>query len=333
MIQTLKVSVVKLLVHVLKFLYRGNDREMSVDQALWKINKLFGIDRLLSGFEIDATVSYYSESDWAYRLYHSQSNAMHMAVSTDDTLDSRDYYYQPKFVSTQIDKIDAKRVLELGCGKGFNSIFLAKTHPTVSFIGTDITPVHIESAQKDKESLKNLEFEYGNFNKLNFPDESFDVIFAFECLCHANDFQEPLQEIFRLLKPGGKFIIFDGFRRSQLSEFPKNIQDATRLTEMAMAVQNGFSILEDWLKCANQSGLKVDIANDISLRIQPDLRRLQKMSTIFFNSYWISQIIKTILPAHLVQNSVAGILMPYVTQTHLGSLTYHEIVLSRPLKL
>jgi ubiquinone/menaquinone biosynthesis C-methylase UbiE len=61
-----------------------------------------------------------------------------------------------------------KNVLELGCGKGFNSIYLAKRLPETELIGIDITDHHLKIAQKKSRGIENLRFIYGDFHKLDF---------------------------------------------------------------------------------------------------------------------------------------------------------------------
>ena len=42
-----------------------------------------------------------------------------------------------------------------------------------------------------------------------FPDASFDAVFSFEATCHAANRVEVYSEIFRVLKPGGKFAMYE----------------------------------------------------------------------------------------------------------------------------
>ena len=107
-----------------------------------------------------------------------------------------------------------KRILEVGCGKGFNSVYLASQCPARNFVGIDLTPLHVALAQKAGQALANLRFARGNFQQLDFPDHSFDLVFGVETLCHASDVAEVYAELFRVLRPGGRVVIFDGYRLS-----------------------------------------------------------------------------------------------------------------------
>ena len=181
-----------------------------------------------------------------------------LALNFDGVFQTDGYYVQPQIVGEQIDRLCAKDVLEIGCGKGFNSQFLAEQHPNVKFTGVDLTPLHIKIASQKASKTNNLSFQIGDFHKLDFPDQSFDIVFAFECLCHAKQPQTPLAEIFRILRPGGQLIIFDGYRKAELATFDRDLQMATYLTETSMAVQHGFAEIESWLNVAKSAGFDVD---------------------------------------------------------------------------
>jgi cyclopropane fatty-acyl-phospholipid synthase-like methyltransferase len=105
------------------------------------------------------------------------------------------------------------KVLDAGCGVGGSVIYLAKNigcHST----GITLAPNQIKSANEyaAKENvLDKVDFKEMDFTKTTFENNSFDIVWAIESVCHADDKNEFLKEAFRLLKKGGKLIVADYF--------------------------------------------------------------------------------------------------------------------------
>ncbi|NEP22008.1 class I SAM-dependent methyltransferase [Moorena sp. SIO3I6] len=325
----MKKLIIKLLTAGIKNNYYQPTEELSLENAIAQIDHFFGRDSMLKEFDADITVPYYTQSELGYRLYHSAEDAIHMALNFDGVFNVDGYQAQPRIVAEQIDKLGATNVLEVGCGKGFNSLFLAQQFPSVQFVGIDLTPSHIAIANRKVRDFTNLTYQIGDFNCLNFPSQSFDLVFACECLCHAHQPRITLAEIFRILRPGGKLVIFDGYRQAKLESFSQELQTLTQLTEIGMAVQHGFCELEDWTEVAKNVGFSVETREDLTFAIQPTLLRLQSLSLLFFKSYWRSKVLTFLLPKYLVRNAVPGLLMHFAFNTNQGSLGYYKFILNR----
>lgn len=113
-----------------------------------------------------------------------------------------------------LDGTTLAQVLDVGCGVGGTSIYLAKKYPQVYFTGINITPVHIEMAKQfamQRQVTANTQFLEKNFTDTQFPDNFFDGIFALESTNYASDITAYLKEMYRVLKPGRRFVILDGF--------------------------------------------------------------------------------------------------------------------------
>ncbi len=123
-----------------------------------------------------------------------------------------------------------QKILDSGCGVGGTSLFLAKKYPKTHFYGITLAINELKLAEKLKKDLKiqNVEFLQRSYNNTGFSDNFFDGIFALETICYAEDIELAIRELRRILKPTGKIVIIDIFRKynrnkSFLSNIKKNI--------------------------------------------------------------------------------------------------------------
>src|SRR5947207_8795298 len=98
------------------------------------------------------------------------------------------------------------KVLEIGCGLGTDGAQFAKAG--ADYTGIDLTEASIELARKRFElsGLKG-EFRVADAEKLDFADETFDVVYSHGVLHHTPDTAGAVREIQRILKPGGRAIV------------------------------------------------------------------------------------------------------------------------------
>jgi SAM-dependent methyltransferase len=100
-------------------------------------------------------------------------------------------------------------LLEIGCGTGQNSFFLARK-TGLSVLGTDICVPFIEEARQ-RFQLPNLRYDVLDFNQAaQFRGETFDYIVGNGILHHLyHHLDDALVNMRRLLKPGGKIIFLE----------------------------------------------------------------------------------------------------------------------------
>lgn len=101
--------------------------------------------------------------------------------------------------------INQKSILEVGCGRGDFSLFLAEKGAKVH--GTDFSDSAIDIAKAKLKGGGEVEFSVVDAQQMPFQDETFDVIYSCECLEHIPNPELALQEMFRTLKKGGIAVV------------------------------------------------------------------------------------------------------------------------------
>lgn len=127
-------------------------------------------------------------------------------------------------VASQID-LTGKRVLEVSCGHGGGASYLMRTLGPASYTGLDLNPIGVDFCRK-KHQLPGLDFVAGSAEKLPFPDQSFDAVINIEASHCYPRFPRFLDEVTRVLSPGGHFLYADARRREELAKWEEALGDA-----------------------------------------------------------------------------------------------------------
>ncbi len=110
------------------------------------------------------------------------------------------------FTKLEINLLNGKKLLDVGCGDGGDALILANLEADV--VGIDIKP-HQNWQIIEK---NNLRFNVADSLNLPFQDESFDIVLEKDMIHHIKDPQRALTEIKRVTKKGGQIIIIEANR-------------------------------------------------------------------------------------------------------------------------
>jgi len=269
---------------------------------------------------------YYDRSFLGYSVFHSKDGAVHLALTPGAGATREDFEVQASEVSEVIGEIDAQTVLEVGCGRGFNLALLAGTYPKRRFFGIDYSPSHVKAAKKRLKKHANAQMSFGDFHALpEFSDEQFDLIYAVETLCHAQYFPVVFSELQRVLPRGGVLIVYDGFRE-RVQDADADMMSAIRFTERAMAVPQ-FAEIDRFAADAQKAGFEILQNTDRTDDALPNARKLERLARRFFRRPYLPRTRIPLAPRKLVQNAVAGLLMP--TLMDCRALSYRRLVLRK----
>ncbi len=105
-------------------------------------------------------------------------------------------------------EVAGKRVLDLGCGSGGVTIYIAEKYGPAFITGFDVEQPAIDRAKAKAAELPvevaaHIGFVRGDPGPLPFADASFDVVFSKDAMVHVADKESLFADIFRVLAPGG----------------------------------------------------------------------------------------------------------------------------------
>ncbi|MDD5207217.1 MAG: class I SAM-dependent methyltransferase [Desulfobacterales bacterium] len=143
-----------------------------------------------------------------------------------------DGYYR-QVAEDVVARTKAGKILDLGTGPGYLPIEIAKISGFITVVGIDLSARLIEAAKRNalRAGLeKRIHFQTGNASSLEFPDGSFDMVISTGMLHMLRNPVKVIEEIHRVLKPGGEGWIYDPARiSSQIS--PKEWRASLSLRE------------------------------------------------------------------------------------------------------
>jgi ubiquinone/menaquinone biosynthesis C-methylase UbiE len=145
-----------------------------------------------------------------WNQYINDIEVAHHKIGTKEFFDELEAYryqkleYLPKIVS--FPKYKGKKVLEIGCGVGIDSLQFARAGAELT--GVDLTPNAIKLAGLNLEIHGyRATFVNQNAEDLKLPENHFDAVYSHGVLHHTPRPWKAIEEVYRVLKPGGEAII------------------------------------------------------------------------------------------------------------------------------
>ncbi len=197
-----------------------------------------------------------------------------------------------------------QHVLDAGCGIGGSAVWLAENYG-VNVLGITLSQQQVDRATENakKRGVNQLtKFDKQDFTDIKAPDESFDVVWALESASCALEKREFLAEVFRVLRPGGRLVMSDGFRRgrsySQEDEaFLKSFLFRWAIPDLVTP--------DEFTTAMKEAGFEDVVFEDVSKQAEPSMRRLSQISSWSLPIARFLEKIK-LAPSVSVQSAEAG---------------------------
>jgi len=156
-------------------------------------------------------------------------------------------------------------VLDLGSGAGLDSFLAAsKVGKKGRVIGVDMTPEMIEKARENAREggYRNVEFRLGEIENLPVADNHVDVVISNCVINLVPDKIRAFQEVFRVLKPGGRLMISDLVLLRELPDVIKNSVEAY------IGCLSGAIMRDEYLAAIKEAGFQgVRVVDETSFPI------------------------------------------------------------------
>lgn len=188
------------------------------------------------------------------------------------------------FEKLSVNQVTPFVVADLGCGLGATLRYGAKKYRGMAGKGVTLVPWQVDQARSLNTACKateSIEIIEGDYCHTKFADNSLDAVIAIESSCYASGANKSdlLSEIHRILKPGGRFVISDGFLKKPLGTegFLRSVYDQL-CASWALTELGNIKAVEGYLQQLKFKDIAIE---DVSMNIAPSVAHVP-FTVIYF---------------------------------------------------
>jgi len=298
-----------------------------IERLLGRLGTAFDLDRLAAaGCDAAAVRRYYRATRWAYSRFHDTQNTLHVGLSQGGRHHPSDVFRQLEMIARYLPD-GPSRVLELATGRGANARWLAEHRPGIEIEGIDLSPVQLRYAGAVARRQPGYQPRRGDFHDLSgTADASIDLAFVIDALCYSPDKGRVIAEVARRLRPGGVFLVFDGYATRPPAEMPPAMARAALLLARGMAVPV-FDPYPAFREIAEAGPLTLEHESDLTEAVIPGVRRFGRLAERFLKRPGLARAATAVLPRALTGNVVSGLLFAPLLEE--GVVSYWLTVLRK----
>jgi cyclopropane fatty-acyl-phospholipid synthase-like methyltransferase len=276
--------------------------------------------------DIEAIRKYYSSTQFEYKLIWNwrlkQIPALHFGYYDEKATKHGDAVNRANEVLAEWAGIQPNtRIIDAGCGLGHSAIWLSKRYQA-TVTGITVVPKQVETILKNlqKEPVERVDFLVANYLQMPFADNTVDVVWAFESVCHAAGKIDFYKEAYRILKPGGLIVMAEYLRNNR----PMNDTKEALLKEIfeRWAIPD-LDTLQEHEQHAAATGFSSFRNKDVTSHVLKSYRNLRETCRRY---EWLSKLLwKTGIISKLRHNNLLAS-AKQADAIEQGVFSYHHIV-------
>jgi sterol 24-C-methyltransferase len=170
-------------------------------------------------------------------------------------------------------------VLDAGSGEGDVAIRMASRFG-LRVEGVDLIDFNVRKARRkaQRSGLQDrVRFHRMDYSDLRFPDHTFDAVYTMETLVHAFDHKRALQELHRVIRPGGRIVLFEYSTVPRVEMAPEQGAAYDFIVEASAMSSLPFFLHDSFPAILGSTGFVAITVEDITQRMTPMLRRLAQI--------------------------------------------------------
>ena len=183
------------------------------------------------------------------------------------------------------------RVLDAGCGVGGSAVWLAQERGA-RVDGVNINEMQVEKARHGaaERGVEDVEFHVADYTDVPFDDDTFDVVWAVESVCHTDDEHAFLQEVKRVLRDDGVLVVADGFLGKPRDEMTDDENEGVDAMLEGMAAPS-LATVDEFREALENEGFYDIEFEDKYESVYPSARRMYLLTLV---TYPIAKLLRVL---------------------------------------